>query len=45
LVDLVDLVVGDAAEGVGEPGLWVDAVELGGFDQGAGDGGRVAAAR
>ncbi len=39
LVDAVDLVVGDAGERVGEPGLRIDAVELGGFDQCIGDGG------
>ncbi len=38
-----DLVVGDAGEGIGEPGLRVDAVELGGFDEGVGDGGGAAA--
>lgn len=30
--------VGDAVEGVGEPCLRVDAVELGGFDQCVDDG-------
>ena len=30
--------VWDAGEGVGEPGLGIDAIELGGFDQGVGDG-------
>jgi len=44
LVDFVDLVLGDAAEEVGEPGLGVNVVELGGFDQGVGDGGGLAAA-
>jgi len=43
-VDLVDLVVRDAGQGVGEPSLWIDAVELGGLDQGVGDGGGLAAA-
>ena len=37
-------VVGDAAEHVGEPGLRIDAVQLGGLDQGVGDGRRLAAA-
>ena len=34
-----DLVVGDAAQNVGEPGLRVDAAEFGRFDQRVGDGG------
>ena len=33
-----DLVVGDSGEGISEPCLGIDAVELGGFDQGVGDG-------
>ena len=33
-VDTRSLVVGDAAQDIGEPSLWVDAVELGGADQG-----------
>ena len=33
----------DAGEGVGEPGLRIDAVEFGGFDRGVGDGGGFAA--
>ncbi len=37
LVDAVDLVVGNAAENVGEPGLRIDAVEFGGFDLGVSD--------
>ncbi len=37
-IQLCDLVVGDAAENVGQPGLWIDAVELGGLNQGIGDG-------
>jgi hypothetical protein len=36
-------VVGDAAEGVGEPCLRVDAVQLGGLYQGIDDGGGFAA--
>ena len=44
LVDPGDLVVGDAAEYVGEPGLRIDAVQLGAFDQGVGDRRRLAAA-
>jgi hypothetical protein len=43
VVDLCDLVVGDAGEGVGEPGVGIDGVELGRFDQGVGDGGGLAA--
>src|SRR5690606_15816329 len=38
IIDAVDLVVRDAGEGIGEPRLRVDAVELCGFDQGVGDG-------
>lgn len=45
LVDPDDLVVGDAAEDVGEPGLRIDSVQLGALDQGVGDGRRSAAAR
>jgi len=37
-------VLGDTAEHVGQPGLLIDTVELGGFDQSVGDGGRFAAA-
>jgi len=29
-----NLVVGNSAENVGKPGLWIDAVEFGGFDYG-----------
>ena len=32
-----DLVICDAAQRVGEPGLRIDAVQLGGFDQRIGD--------
>ena len=32
-----DLVIGDAAEDISQPCLRIDAVELGGFDQGVGD--------
>ena len=38
LVDPSDLVVGDAAEHIGEPCLPIDAVQLGALDQGVGDG-------
>ncbi len=37
-IQLCDLVVGDAAQRVGEPSLRIDAVEFGGFDQRVGDG-------
>ena len=43
LINPVDLVVCDAAEGIGEPGLRIDAVELGGLNQGIDDGGVFAA--
>ena len=43
-VDPVDLVVGDAGEDVGQPDLRIDAIELGGLDQGVGDRGGFAAA-
>ena len=42
-VDAGDFVIGDPAEDVGEPSLWVDIVQLGGFDQRIGDRGRLAA--
>jgi len=32
-----NLVFGNAAEDICQPGLWIDAVEFGGFDQGVGD--------
>ena len=44
LIDPVDLVIGDAVEHIGQPGLRVDTVKLGGFDQGVGYGGGFAAA-
>jgi len=34
LIQLCDLVIGDAAKNVGEPGLRIDAAELCRFDQG-----------
>jgi len=37
-VELCDLVVGDPSENIRQPCLWIDAVELGGLDQGIGDG-------
>jgi hypothetical protein len=42
-VGLGDLVVGDAGEGVGEPGVGIDGIELGRFDQSVGDGGGLSA--
>ena len=33
-----DLVIGDAAEHVGQPSLRIDAIQLGGFDQGIDNG-------
>jgi hypothetical protein len=36
--------IGDATQDVGEPGLWVDAVELGGLDQREHRSGALAAA-
>ncbi len=38
LVEARDLVVRDAADGVGEPCLRINAVQLGGIDQRIGDG-------
>ena len=32
------LVVSDAGKGISKPGLRIDAVQFGGFDQGVGDG-------
>ncbi len=37
LVELRDLVIGDAAEHIGEPCLGINAVQLGGFYQRIGD--------
>jgi hypothetical protein len=42
-INPVDLVVCDAAEGIAEPCLWVDAVEFGGRNQCVDDGGGFAA--
>ncbi len=44
LVEPVDLVVGDAFQNPCEPYLRIDLVQLGGFDQGEGDGHGIAAA-
>ena len=38
LINPVDLMICDAAEGVGDPCLRIDTVELGGFNQGIDDG-------
>ena len=43
-VDPINFVIGNAAEHVCQPGLRIDTVELGGFDQGIGDGCRLTAA-
>jgi hypothetical protein len=43
LVDPGDLVVGDPAQHLGEPGLRIDPVQLGGLEQRVDDGGRLAA--
>jgi hypothetical protein len=43
LVNPNDPVVGDPAEGAAEPGLRINNVQLGAFDQGIDDGGRLAA--
>ena len=36
-VDPIDLVVSDAAQDIGQPSLWINAIELGGFDQRVGN--------
>ena len=33
LVDAIDFMLGNAAEDIGEPSLWIDLVELRGLDQ------------
>ena len=38
LVEACDLVVGDLREDPCQPGLGIDVIEFGGFDQGEGDG-------
>jgi hypothetical protein len=38
LINLIDRMIYEAAEGVGEPCLRIDTVELGGFNQGIDDG-------
>lgn len=44
LVETTDRKVGDTRQDVGQPGLRVDVVELGGGDQASDDGGALAAA-
>ena len=44
LVDPIDFVLGDAAKDIGQPSLWIDAVELGGFDKRLGDCCRLSSA-
>src|SRR5512132_686082 len=43
VADAIDGVVGDAGEHVAEPGFWIEAVELGGLDQGIEGGGTITA--
>ncbi len=43
-INTIDHVIRDAVKNVGEPGLRIDAVEFGRFDQRVGDGGRFATA-
>ena len=43
LVQLRDLVIGNAAENICQPCLWINAIQLGGFDQRICDGGRSSA--
>ena len=43
-VEPCDFVIGDTAKDIGEPGLWIDAVELGCLDQAIGDCSGLAAA-
>src|SRR5205814_6010937 len=44
LVEAGDRMIGDPTQDVGEPGLWVDAVELSGLDQREHRSGALAAA-
>ena len=37
LVDPIGLMIGDAAENIGQPNLWIDSIELGSFDQRVGN--------
>jgi hypothetical protein len=43
LVETLRWMLRDAGEDVGEPGLWIDIVELGGDDQAVEAGGALAA--
>ena len=43
VADAIDGVVGDAGKYVAEPGFWIEAVELGGLDQGIDGGGAITA--
>ena len=43
VADAIERVVGDAGEHVAEVGFWIEAVELGGLDQGIEGGGAIAA--
>ncbi len=45
LVNAVAWVLGDPVEHLGEPGLRIEAVHLGGFDEDIGDGGSLAHGR
>jgi hypothetical protein len=38
IIDFGDLVVGDAGEDISEPGVGIDGVQFGYFDQGVGEG-------
>ena len=40
-VDTIDFVIGDAAQDIGWPGLWINAIQLGCPDQGIDDGCRL----
>ena len=43
-MDLGDLVVSYPGQDIGEPGLWIHVIELGGLDQGVGDGSGMSSA-
>ena len=42
-MDTLGGMIGDAVDDVGEPGFWIEAIELGGLGQGVEDGGALAA--
>jgi hypothetical protein len=44
LIELLDIVIVDAPEQVGEPSLRIDIIELGGLDQGVHDRGPLVTA-